>query len=402
MVFKNRQEIMVFLVSLFVAFVLWLYFMGDKNPVQNRVIENIPVTLTNTDNISDSNLALSPNQNLMVNLTITGRTFDIYNAKPEDFKLEADMSGYLKKGDNKIPVEVKSSPKGVSITSKNGYTYVKVRLDTFMEKSVPVTINISGDAKAGYGYIQPTVKPMEALVSGPATYVSTVTSVTGQIDISDVSSDITGSIPVKALDEKGRVVSYANVDPRYVEITVPIDPAKEVPVNVDITGVMPKGKILKSVKPKFDKVTIIGDKNIIDKISGISTVKVNISDLNTTTSNDIALKLPAGVSLSDGSRSITVDFIVENMIENTLSIPISFVNQNDSYNYTYSASSLSVTLSGGESTVDSIDVKDITAKIDLKDLPEGTHSITPIITAPDGINIGSTVPQNINITVTKK
>lgn len=402
MVFKNRQQIMIFLISLFVAFVLWLYFMGDKNPVQNRVIENIPVTLTNIENISDSDLALVPNQNLTVNLTITGRTFDIYNVKPEDFRVEADMSGYLKKGDNKIPVEVKSSPRGVSITSKSGYTYVKVRLDTFLEKSVPVTVTVSGDAKTGYGYIQPDVKPMEALVSGPATYVSMVTSVSGQIDISKVTEDITGSIPIKALDEKGRVVSYVTVEPRYVDITVPIKPAKEVPVIVDITGTMPGGKILKSAKPKFDRVTILGDKNVIDKINEISTVKVNAADIDTTASNDIALKLPAGISLSDGSRSIIVDFVVENKIENTLSIPVTFVNQNDSYNYTYSATSLSVMLSGGESTIDSTDVKDITAKVDLKDLPEGTHSITPRVTAPDGIDVGSIDPQKITITVTKK
>lgn len=402
MVFKNRQEIMVFLVSLFVAFVLWLYFMGDKNPVQSRVIENIPVTLTNTENISDSDLALLPNQNLTVSLTITGRTLDIYNAKPEDFKLEADMSGYLKKGENKIPVEVKSYPSRISIDSKNGYNYVRVRLDSYLEKSVPVTVDISGAAREGYGYIQPTVKPMEALVSGPATYVGAVTSVTGQIDISKVTTDITGSIPVKALDAQGRVVSYASVEPRYVDVTVPVKPSKEVPVNVDTTGIMPKGKILKSIKPKFEKITIIGDKNIIDKISEVSTAKVNISDLNSTISNEIALKLPDGVSTSDGSRSIIVDFVVENKIENTLSIPISFVNQNDNFNYAYSAASLSVTISGGESAVDSIDVKDITAKIDLKDLPEGNHSITPRVAAPDGVDIGSIDPQKINITITKK
>lgn len=402
MVFKNKQEIMVFLVSLFVAFVLWLYFMGDKNPVQSRVIENIPVTLTNTENISDSDLALLPNQNLTASLTITGRTFDIYNAKPEDFKLEADMSGYLKKGENKIPIEVKSYPSRISIDSKNGYNFVRVRLDSYLEKSVPVTVDISGAAKEGYGYIQPAVKPLEALVSGPSIYVSTVTSVTGQIDISKVTTDIAGSIPVKALDAQGRVVSYANVEPRYVDVTVPVKPAKEVPVNVDLTGVMPKGKILKSVKPKFEKITIIGDKNIIDKISGISTAKVNISDLNSTISNEIALKLPDGVSTSDGSRSIIVDFVVENKIEDTLSIPVSFVNQDESYNYTYSASSLSVAISGGESTVDSIDIKDITARIDLKDLPEGSHSITPRVTAPDGIDIGNIDPQKINITITKK
>lgn len=71
---------------------------GRKNPIQTRVIPNVEVNLVNIENIEESNLALLPNQRFTVDLTISGRALDVFNAKAEDFRIEADMGGYLKKG----------------------------------------------------------------------------------------------------------------------------------------------------------------------------------------------------------------------------------------------------------------------------------------------------------------
>ena len=148
MVRKNKQEIMAMIICVIVAFALWLYVMSDVNPVKTTVVNNVPVELVNTESLEQSNLALLPDQHFTVNLSISGKTSDIFNVSAADFSLVADMSTSLKKGDNTISVEIKNAPKGITVNEKAGALYViKVKLDSLTEKSIPVVIKVTGDAK---------------------------------------------------------------------------------------------------------------------------------------------------------------------------------------------------------------------------------------------------------------
>jgi YbbR domain-containing protein len=159
---KNRQEIIAMILSVIAAFALWIYVTGEQNPVKTTVINNVPVQLINTESLQQSGLALMPGQNFTVNLSISGKTFDVFNVSASDFNLVADMSTTLKKGVNSIIVESKGNPpKGINIIDK-GYV-IKVDLDSLTEKSVPVTIKVTGETKQGYGYLQPVPRPSEVL-----------------------------------------------------------------------------------------------------------------------------------------------------------------------------------------------------------------------------------------------
>jgi YbbR domain-containing protein len=402
MVQKDRQELMVSVLSIFIAFVLWLYVMGDKNPMQTKVIENIPVTLVNTENISQANLALLPNQNFTVNLAIEGRALDVFNSFPADFRVEADMGGYLKRGDNNIPVEVKSTPRGISVMNKNGYPYIRIKLDSLVDKSVPVQVNIAGDAKDGYEYIEADVRPTDVLVSGPATYVNSVYSVTGQIDVTGNYSTVNGSIPLKAQDKEGKNVPYISIEPKFVDVSIPIKPSKEVPIAVKTTGQLQENKVLKSISPQIIKVIIIGDKEVIDKIKKIDTVPYNISRLTETSIREIELNIPPEVSVVGNIKSVNVDFGIEEIISKTFEVPLELINKGDDLNYSTSTNNVSVTLVGTESVINSINSQAITATTDLKGIAEGEHALPTKINAPENVTIKDYSPQKVSITVVKK
>ncbi|SKA79403.1 YbbR domain-containing protein [Caloramator quimbayensis] len=402
MAFKDKEQVMAITASLFIAFILWLYVMGEKNPVQTKVIQNIEVNLTNIENIEESNLALLPNQSFTVDLTVTGRALDVFNVKPEDFRIEADMGGYLKKGDNNIPIEVKSAPKGVQVVNKNGYTYVKVKLDQLVEKSVSINISITGNTKAGYGYVQPVIRPTEALVSGAAAYVNSVASAFGQIDLNSSETDITSSIPIKALDNEGKVVQNITIEPKYIDVFIPIKPSKTVPVIVKTKGSLAKNKILKYAKPKLNTIMILGDTNLLNKINAISTIEFDLSDIKESATKDVPLSIPKGIETYAGTKSINVDFAVENKVENTINIPITFENKNDNYNYNTEKDYVTITIEGAESRINEINQNDISAFIDLKDLSEGTYQLPIKLQLPSDVEIKSQSFEKISVSVQKK
>lgn len=403
MVRKNKQEIMAMIICVIVAFALWLYVMSDVNPVKTTVVNNVPVELVNTESLEQSNLALLPDQHFTVNLSISGKTSDIFNVSAADFSLVADMSTSLKKGDNTISVEIKNAPKGITVNEKAGALYViKVKLDSLTEKSIPVVIKVTGDAKQGYSYLQPVPKPSEVIVSGAAAYVNSVTQISGSIDISNASTNVTGSIPVKALDIDGTAVSYVKTDPKYLDVTVPIKPSKEVPVVIKTSGKIASGKTIKNIKPEIEKLIIMGDQRYLDQIKQIETEAIDLSTIKATSTRELLLNIPTNISVFNDTRSINVNFVVENIVEKALDISIDYINEDDQYNYSLENGSLSITVSGAESIINSDSIKDITAQMDLSGYTDGTHSIPVKINLPDGVVLKNDASYKVNVTITKK
>ncbi|MEG0480625.1 MAG: hypothetical protein RR539_06455, partial [Clostridium sp.] len=62
MVQKDNQKVAAIAISIFLALLLWIYVMGEQNPVQTRSVDNVRVSLENTENITRNNLVLLPRQ----------------------------------------------------------------------------------------------------------------------------------------------------------------------------------------------------------------------------------------------------------------------------------------------------------------------------------------------------
>lgn len=398
---KDKEQITAIIVSIAVAFVMWIYVMSDNNPTVSKTLKDVPVNLTNIENITENNLALVPGQNFMTNVAVTGKTSDIEKLTADDIRAEADMSTYLKKGDNSITVQIKQLPDGVMISDKAELMYINVKLDTFTEKSVSIGVNVSGKTKDGFGHLDPVARPSEVLVSGPSTYVNMVSSVVGQIDLNGAGVDLNGSVPLKAQDKEGKNVSYVNIEPKYVDIYISVKPSKIVPIIVKTTGTIPSDKILKDIQLKTDKTVLIGDQKNLDKIGQVETVPFDISKITASTTKEILLNLPSGVKILGDLKSINADFIVENKVEKVFSVSITPENKDENLKYEILTSTVSISLSGGEKQLSPLDSKDISATVDLKDIGEGEYSLPVKITVPDGLKILDFSPQKVEVKVTK-
>lgn len=399
---KDKQEIAAIILSIMVAFFLWVYVTSEKNPMQTKVIDNIPVALTNIEAITQSDLALMPGQVFSASLTVTGRALDVYNTTASDFRIEADMATSLKKGTNAMPVDIKVMPKNVSIVGTKAKPFINVRLDELAEKTIPVMVNIRGKVSEGYGYTKPLVRPTEVTVSGPKSFVSLVYGAIGQVDISGNYSNISGSVPLKPADKDGNPVNNLTLDPKYVDVNVSVKPSKEVPIKIVTVGEMKGARMVKDIKSKTDSVVIIGDRKYIDKIDYIQTEPFDLSTVKSNTTGELYLNIPPGIKILGDINSIKVNFVVENKTDKTITIPISLMNQSEDFSYTVNPSKIDVSITGPSSTIDSLNEGNMTAVIDLTGLTEGTKVMDVQVSKPDGITIKSITPDKASVTVVKK
>lgn len=399
---EKNQKMMVVMISILLAFFLWLYVMGEKNPVQTKVLTDVPVTLTNTDTIAKNNLSLVPDQAFLVDLNVTGRAFDISKLTTADIKVEANMDVNLKNGNNSIPIKINYAQRGISITNRKGSLFINVKLDDFSEKTVPVIVNVKGSVKDGFGYTRPIVRPSEVKISGPEEYVTKVLSVTGEITINGNYSNISGSIAVDPRDKDGTIIQNVNINPQYVDATVSIKPSKEVPIKINTYGDVGNGKVLKDIKSKISNIIIVGDKKYLDNISEINTTAFDLSKVTDSTTIHLALNLPMGVSTADGINSINVDLTVENKVEKVLDLPVNINSKSADYNYNLPYQNVNVRLAGPESIINAINDRNISAFVNVSGFTEGNYSLPVTISQIDGVEVVTLTPDKIDVEILKK
>lgn len=404
MAHKSKQEITAIIACVLLAFVMWIYAMTDNNPEETRTVNNIPVQLQNTEALEQYDFALAPEQNFAVSLEIKGKALDVFAATdPSSFNIVANLNSVpLKKGENNIPVEIKGTPSGIQVENPTGVPYyIVVKLEALEEKSIEVNINLVGSVKEGYGYLKPITKPSAVLVRGPESVVNSVKSIAGKIDINGKSDDYNASIEIRPLDKDGNEVKYVSMASQVVDVSVPIKPAKEVNVVVKTTGDIPGNKVLKKINQSETKIMIIGDKVYLDKVKEIETVPYDISNIKNTYTDTLSLSLPEGIDVSNGMNTVNVEFVLENIIENTIRIPINIINPREGYSYSTSVPDVSLTLRGAESLINSLDADSISAIVDVNNVDVGSHSMELTINIPSGLSKVKTVPDKISVTVTK-
>ncbi len=103
------------------------------------------------------------------------------------------------------------------------------------------------------------------------------------------------------------------VKPPAVEVTLDIPVTKELPIQVDWTGKLPKYLILSGVKLDPEKIPVIGGSRILEHISTIYTEKVLLDKIRQTETTQVRLVLnPASLKIAPGSDdTVTLTCLVK-------------------------------------------------------------------------------------------
>jgi YbbR domain-containing protein len=377
-----------------------MYVTSELNPIRNYDVVNIPVKIVNAEALGQLGLIMMKSEDT-TKLTIKGRSKDVLAAKSTDFKAEADLSGYRVKGNNSVLVNILDHPKNVEVPPQP--IYITVELDELVEKAFPITVKPDINYKEGYIATTPAeYSPKEAILRGASRYIGSVNTVSASYSVKDVAADIKTSIPIQVLDKSGNSIKEIEVNPKAVDITLDVQRAKQVQVNLRQTGKLPSGVYMKSIAVTPDKITLIGDEGVINGIKSIDTEYVSLDDVTANVTKIVKLNLPPGVKTSDGSTSVSVDISVEGTISKAFNIPVNPVNLVSELNADLLTNTISVTLSGRESEINNLISANITAVVDLAGVVEGEHDLTPKITAPQGFEIKDISPSKIKVKITRK
>ena len=81
MIEKLKKNTKIKIISLLSAIVLWMYVMAVVDPEDTKLYEDIPITITNLNEINDLDLVVDPDEDLVASVYVKGNLSDLQKIK---------------------------------------------------------------------------------------------------------------------------------------------------------------------------------------------------------------------------------------------------------------------------------------------------------------------------------
>lgn len=307
MITELKDNFKIKIISLLSAMVLWTYVMAIVDPEETKLFENIPVTITNINELNEKNLIIYPEKDLTTDIYVTGKLSNIKKVSKDDISVYGQINSPME-GKNQIYLKVSTSQR-ISYDFKN--SVMIVTLEKLVNEDKNINISISGNGKNDVDSITLEDNINKIMVSGPRTLVDKVKNIVGTVNVDNNLSDFSQSIKLEPVDYKGKVVEGVKLEKNSISANVTLLTEKVVPIKLNLSN-----NIESDINYEIsqDTVTIKGKKDIVDSIEYIESQPIDLSQLSPEIDKDVYLQIPNGIAVD--TKFITIKKVSE---ENTIS-----------------------------------------------------------------------------------
>ena len=286
------------LISLLSAIVLWMYVMAVVDPEETKLFEDIPVSITNLNDLSDKDLVIYPDTEVTTSVYVTGKLSTIQKMSKEDISVYGQINNPIE-GKNEIYLKVTPAQR-VTYEFKNSIAIVN--LEKIITENKKIEVEVTGDIKQDIDTLELENNNEEVEVSGPRSLVEKVEKIEAILNSNKQTDDFDISLDLKPVDKKGNIVSGVELKTSSLNAKVTLLKEKTVPIKVNI-----EGENTENYKLSQDTVYIKGKRELVDKIEYIITQPINLSNIPKNTTMDISLIIPNGVTSNIKSVSATLN-----------------------------------------------------------------------------------------------
>lgn len=333
-----------------------------------------------------------------VDITLIGSKADLYIADQAPAgEVTVDLSN-LKVGQHKV--EIKYNQASSSIEYKVNPSTVTVYIYPKVSDTRTVTVDLLNQDSLDDKLVVDNVSldTDKVVIKGADYQIKKVATVKALVDVTNIAKQEVGTytlkdVPLKAYDINGNAVDV-EVVPTTVEATVTItSPSKTVPVKIIPTGSVAFGQAISSISQSVSQVTVYGTSEALSSLTYVP-VEINVDGIKDKTEYKVEIEKPSGVktiSASTLTATVYLDTVAEKDIEG---VKIDVKNLADGYSaqgLTASDTTVTVSVKGVQSVINSITADDISAYIDLSGLTEGRHDDIPVQISGNDVRVEYTV-----------
>jgi YbbR domain-containing protein len=413
------------LASLIFAVIVWFLVTNIDDPITSVRYTNIPVTLKNTNLITDQGqvYTILDGSDTISSVTLYAPRSIIDSLSQNNVVATADIQDLSSLNTVSIKVSTnKYSDKIENIVTSTDV--VKLSVERKASKSLVLSATTSGSIADGYKIGDVSTDQNMVRVSGPESVISSIASANVDVDVTGFTSNIGTDADIELYDAEGDSIDTSHIDMNIqsVRVNVVIYATKYVPLNYVIGGEPADGYAFTGQVDSTPSEILIAGRN--SALSSINEIKIEDPNLDVTgatgnisTTCDLGQFLPNNIIFGDEdfSGQATVVVHVDPVETEVFDVDISNISVKDDvegFNVTIDDSeytTVSLTLRGlhdsmrGLSADDisgSVSIEKLMAKNELEELKEGTYSADVDWSLPDGVKVRGTV--SVYVRVEKK
>lgn len=294
----RKNNIKTKIISLVTAIALWLYVIAVVDPDEKKVIENIPITITNANEILKDDFVIYPKEDFKTDITVQGKLSEIQKLNKNNVHIYGELINPVE-GQNIVNLRTNISNR-VSRELKDN-TFV-VDLEKKIDKKVNITVEVPSSMKDSIEEVEPEVKQVE--ISGPRTLVNKVAKAVAVLNFNEdkSKSETTATLRIAALDKSNRPVDV-DLSQNEVKVDIKFTVDKVVPIKLNYDGDdIDENSFVFSP----DKLTIEGGADVLKGIDYIYTEKLNDKDLKNDNGKKVKIEVPPNVRIKDNISEVTI------------------------------------------------------------------------------------------------
>ena len=279
---------------------------------------------------------------------------------------------------------------------------IEVSVESINTRQIDVGVQVNGEPAEGYQVGSVVASPSVVTVKAPQSVLDQIGGAGVAVDVSSMSEETTQHAALQFYNAGGNVLDISGlttleVSASDITVSVEILNVKNVSIAANVTGQdsVARGSryIATVVEPQTVKIS--GRRS---QIADLSQIQLPNDELNAEGASETVVKefqfsdllLPEGVSLVDSPEEvITVTMQIEKLRTRTISLDLSRItvaNLSEELRVVNENATVSVSVEGLTSEIDSLDISEIAGKADLDGLGIGTHSVPVEVTVPEGFS----------------
>lgn len=384
-----KNKIGSFLISLLIAFGLWMYVITEVSPNSEWTYYDIPVHLEGETLLKERSLIITGISSTNVDLTLSGNRTDLNELSRDNITLKADMTKIYDPGTHKIGYDI-TYPGNVAsnaFTRVNQYPdSITVTVERLERKEVPVNIIYQGRAPEGYVVRRADVvmNNEKILVTGPASVVSQITQAVINIDLTEQTESISQNYRYTLCDANGAGVDseLITVNAEDVHVNLTIHRRKQVDLVVTIVagGGATEENVVLVLDPKT--IQISGSDIALEQVGDeINLGTINLADYETASKIHFTIPTFEGVTNDSGETEVVVELRFEGVMTKEFAIEnFTIVGVPEGYEATVVTERLPVKIRGPYNLMNKLTLADIVATVDFTNVEPGYTTLRVNIT----------------------
>jgi len=399
-----KSKIVSALVSLLVAFGLWLYVITVVSPDSTDTIGDIPVTMVGESALETRNLIITSTSNTNVDLTLTGNRSDLIEVNSSNITLRVDLSRIYDPGVHQLEYDIiyPGSVASNAFTEENKYpAYVTVTVEKKVSKEIPVEIVWNGSVPTDFMTDKENVELSHEfiVIKGPSSVVERIDHAEIAVDLNDQRESLDQSYRVTLCNEAHEPVDaeLITVNTQEVGVKLTIQKVKEIPLLVTIVdgGGATEETVSYKIEPQTLKVS--GTEAALADLKEINLGTIKLADYAEEQILTFDIVLPDGVTNQTRVNEVTVDVKFHQLTIKTFNITsISAINVPSGMEAAIITQALTVTVRGPAAMVNTMRETDISVVVDFSQATMGTvtRDAIIIITNPNFSSVGAVEDEN--------